>query len=103
MLSIADIFVGSVALVLGISALAVALLNWEAAFQLPKAQAIENRFGRRGGESFLRCWDCSCWDWAALRSSASPPTPTAEPATTARSPCSAANCRIDRERRLLTP
>lgn len=48
MMSIADIFVGSVALVLGIAALVAALFNLEAAFQLPKAQAIENRYGRRG-------------------------------------------------------
>ena len=53
MLSIADIFVGSIALILGIAALVVAVLNLEAAYQLPKAQAIENRFGRRGARIFF--------------------------------------------------
>ena len=48
MMSFADLFVGSVALVLGIGALVAALFNLEAAFQLPTAQAIENRFGRKG-------------------------------------------------------
>jgi len=47
-----DIFVGSVALILGTVFLLAALLNYEAAYQLPKAQAIENRFGRRGARIF---------------------------------------------------
>ena len=53
MMSIADIFVGSVALILGTAALIAAMFNLEAVFQLPKAQAIENRFGRKGARICL--------------------------------------------------
>ena len=46
--NLADIFVGSVALILGAASLSVALFNLEAVFQLPKAEALQKRFGRSG-------------------------------------------------------
>lgn len=49
----ADLFVGGVTILLGLAALATALLNWEAGFRLPKAQAMENRFGRRGARAII--------------------------------------------------
>ncbi|MCA9268746.1 MAG: hypothetical protein KDA41_09765 [Planctomycetales bacterium] len=44
----ADLFVGGVAVGLGLAALLAAVLNIDVGFRLPKAQAIESRWGRRG-------------------------------------------------------
>jgi hypothetical protein len=49
----ADYFMGALAITLGALALLASLLNWEAAFQLRKAQWLETRFGRPGARLSL--------------------------------------------------
>ncbi|MFT5525383.1 MAG: hypothetical protein ACI9HK_003351 [Pirellulaceae bacterium] len=41
-----DLFVGLVACAIGAAALVAAIANWDSAFQLDKAQWIEERWGR---------------------------------------------------------
>lgn len=41
-----DLFVGSVAIALGSTAIAAAAINWEGAFRLRTARRIEKQFGR---------------------------------------------------------
>ena len=47
----ADLFVGSVAILLGITGVAAALFNSDASFQIAKARWIERRGGRRAARS----------------------------------------------------
>jgi uncharacterized membrane protein YphA (DoxX/SURF4 family) len=44
--SVADLFMGSVGILLGAIMLLAGLLNWEAAFQLKKTQWLQSRWGR---------------------------------------------------------
>jgi hypothetical protein len=44
--SVADLFMGSVGILLGAVMLLAGLLNWEAAFQLKKTQWLQSRWGR---------------------------------------------------------
>lgn len=43
-----DLFVGGVSAMLGASALAAALFNWEWCYQLKKTRWLESRWGRSG-------------------------------------------------------
>jgi hypothetical protein len=47
-----DIFVGAVALGIGIFAILSAVFNWDWSYQLWKARWVETRFGRRGARIF---------------------------------------------------
>lgn len=47
-----DVFVGTVAIGIGLFALASAAFNWDWSYQLWKARWVEARFGRRGARIF---------------------------------------------------
>ncbi len=49
----ADIFVGAVAIVLGLTSLVAAIFNWESLYQLRKARWIESICGRNGARIFF--------------------------------------------------
>jgi uncharacterized membrane protein YphA (DoxX/SURF4 family) len=50
---IADLFMGSVSVVIGAVLLLAGLLNWERAFQFRKTQWIESRWGRPTARAIL--------------------------------------------------
>ncbi len=52
-MNLADLFVGGVTVLLGLSIMATAALNWKTGFQLPQARALEARFGRPRARSIL--------------------------------------------------
>jgi hypothetical protein len=47
-----DVFVGAVAVAIGVFALLSAICNWNWSYQLWKARWVEARFGRRGARLF---------------------------------------------------
>ena len=47
-----DVFVGAVAVGIGLFALLSAAFNWDWSYQLWKARWVESRFGRRGARIF---------------------------------------------------
>lgn len=51
-MNVTDLFVASIAFVLGLGASLAAIFNWHFFFQLPKAKGVEKRFGRRGARIF---------------------------------------------------
>ncbi len=51
--SVADIFVGVVSIVLGLTSLVSSIANWESVYQLRKTRWLEVRLGRSGVRIFL--------------------------------------------------
>jgi hypothetical protein len=47
-----DLFVGAVAVAIGVFALGSAIFNWDWSYRLWKARWVESRFGRRGARVF---------------------------------------------------
>lgn len=51
-MEVQDVFVGAVAIGIGIFALLSGVLNWEWSYRLWKARWVEARFGRRAARAF---------------------------------------------------
>jgi hypothetical protein len=51
-MAVQDVFVGVVAIGIGLFALLAAIFNWDWSYRLWKARWVEARFGRRGARVF---------------------------------------------------